>query len=263
MAEYQSWQEAIFGAVRSRSFPLSVKFLREGEEFPLEARRPGKVLGKRITICQAITMARIYGWAVGLDRSDIICVPAVLAWGMSGAQDARKEMISLMLSVGFAQNEDVALSQIKSMILPREGEISGITMAPLAKTSWDFDVVVIYGNPAQIMRIVQALRYLRPEEISGDFQGKIACVETLYAASATQKPRISIPGMGDRIFSMTQDDELAISLPVSYMPDLIKGLHDAGKPIGARYPVTFYQNFEPVFPKQYQEVAERLKLFTS
>jgi uncharacterized protein (DUF169 family) len=261
MADYQNWQDVILEATRSRSFPLAVKFLRIGESFPQEARRPGKMLGKRVTICQAITMARIYGWTVGIERSDIICVPALLAWGMSGAEDVQKEMISLMLSVGFAQNEEIALSQIKSMIVPKEGEISGILIAPLGKASWNFDVVVIYGNPAQIMRIVQALRYLRAEEISGDFQGKIACVETLYAASATQKPRISIPGMGDRIFSMTQDDELAISFPPSYIPDLIKGLAEAGKPIGARYPVTFYQNFEPVFPKPYQDVAERLKLF--
>lgn len=264
MGEYQKIQDIIIGSIRTRSFPLAVKFCKNGETFPQEARRPVKTLGKRITICQAITMARIYGWTVGLDRSDIVCVPAMLSWGMSGAAKVLEEMISLLIKVGFSQDEETARAQIGSMILPKEGEVSGILMAPLAKaSSWDgsFDVVVIYGNPAQIMRVVQAIRFIRPEEITGDFQGKIACVETLYAAHATQKPRISIPGMGDRIFSMTQDDELAISLPASFLPDLIKGLSEAGKPIGARYPVTFYQNFEPLFPKPYQEVAERLKLF--
>jgi len=75
--------------------------------------------------------------------------------------------------------------------------------------------------------------------------------------------RPSIPGMGDRIFSMTQDDELALTFPANLLPDLMTGLSEAGKPIGARYPVTFYQNFEPIFPKPYQEMAKKLGLFSS
>ncbi|MEJ5300506.1 MAG: DUF169 domain-containing protein [Thermodesulforhabdaceae bacterium] len=263
MNEYQSIQEAILGATRTRSFPIAVRFMEKGESFPESARRPAKALGKRITICQAITMARIYGWTVGLDKSDLICVPAILAWGMSHAQDARKEMVSLLVQVGFAQNEETAKAQIEAMIIPEEGSITGILMAPLAKAEWDPHVVVIYGNPAQLMRLVQALRFSRSENITGDFQGKIACVETLYAAYATQAPRISIPGMGDRIFSMTQDDELALSIPPTFLSDLVTGLVEAGKPIGARYPVTFYQNFEPLFPKPYQEMAKKLGLFST
>jgi len=263
MNQCQDIQEAIIGATRTRSFPLAVKFMGKDEKFPENVRRPGKALGKRVTICQAITMARIYGWSVGLDKSDIICVPAILAWGMSGAQDARKEMVSLLIQVGFAQNEQIAKAQAETMILPEEGSVSGILIAPLAKTFWNPDVIVIYGNPAQVMRLVQALRFSRLDSITGDFQGKIACVETLYAAHATQSPRISIPGMGDRIFSMTQDDELALTFPANLLPDLMTGLSEAGKPIGARYPVTFYQNFEPIFPKPYQEMAKKLGLFSS
>jgi hypothetical protein len=36
---------------------------------------------------------------------------------------------------------------------------------------------------------------------------------------------------------------------------------EAGKKIGARYPVTPYQNFEPEFPKPYKVLAEELGLF--
>jgi hypothetical protein len=67
--------------------------------------------------------------------------------------------------------------------------------------------------------------------------------------------------MGDRVFSMTQDDELAIAIPPSYLEDLVNGLSEAGKAIGARYPVTFYQNFEPLLLKPWQEIAKKLKLF--
>jgi hypothetical protein len=34
-------------------------------------------------------------------------------------------------------------------------------------------------------------------------------------------------------------------------------LDEAGKKIGARYPITFYQNFQPEFPKPYQDRAKK------
>ena len=87
------------------------------------------------------------------------------------------------------------------------------------------------------------------------------CTEYLIAPYLTGKPRIAMPGMGDRIFSMTQDDEMVLSVPGSRLKSLYLGLLNAGKKIGARYPVTFYQNFQPEFPKPYQMLAKKLNLF--
>jgi hypothetical protein len=60
---------------------------------------------------------------------------------------------------------------------------------------------------------------------------------------------------------MTQDDEVVLSLPGAELEPLRSGLEKAGKAIGARYPVTYYQNFEPVFPKQHREIGEEFGLF--
>jgi hypothetical protein len=64
--------------------------------------------------------------------------------------------------------------------------------------------------------------------------------------------------MGDRMFSMTQDDEMALALPGKDRDGLEKGLQEAGNKIGARYPVTFYQNFQPEFPKPYKILGDEL-----
>ncbi len=31
-------------------------------------------------------MVRIYGWTIGLTKEDLICVPAMIAFGFSGAE---------------------------------------------------------------------------------------------------------------------------------------------------------------------------------
>jgi uncharacterized protein (DUF169 family) len=260
MANYQEAQQIITEAIRPRTLPLAVKFLKAGEKFPDKTRRPRAVLNKRVTVCQGVTMARVYGWTVGLTREDIVCVPATIAWGMSGADSLKEELGGLFESVGFAGNRDIAASQAMAMICPEEGEVAGILLSPLAKAQLEPDTVVVYCNPAQAMRITQGICYLLEGEVGGVFGGKVECVDILYAAHKLQEPRVAIPGLGDRIFSMTQDDELAVALPAEMLPQLLRGLAEAAIKIGARYPVTFYQNFEPQFPPAYQKLAEKLGL---
>ncbi len=261
MSEFLDAQKAIMDAIRAKTFPLAVYFLKQGEEFPAKTRRPSQILNKRVTVCQGITMARVYGWNVGLAKEDLVCVPALIAWGMSGAADAREEIKGLMAEVGFAKDESTAGAQAESLVCPKEGEIAGIGLMPLAKAAGQPHTVVIYCNPAQAMRVVQAITYSRGSKVSGGFGGKVECLESLFAAYKLDEPRLAIPGMGDRIFSMTQDDELVVALPGRLLNDLVVGLSEAAKKIGGRYPVTFYQNFEPQFPPMYYELGKKLGLF--
>ena len=131
-------------------------------------------------------------------------------------------------------------------------------MAPLVRAEFDPDTIAVYGNPAQIMRMIQAWAYLKGERITGNFGGKVECTEYLIAPFKSGAPRVAIPGNGDRIFSMTQDDEMTFSMPEACLEPLIEGLKSAGKNIGAKYPVTFYQNFQPEFPKVYKVLGKEL-----
>lgn len=247
--------------LRLRSLPVAVNFLKALDAIPEGARRPSKFLGKRITICQAVTMARLYGWTIALTKDDLICVPAMITFGFTRARDQVDTLAKLFCSVTFSKDPAAASTETGSMNFLPSGEYQAMVLAPLAKTSLEPDAVAIYGNPAQVMRLIQAWTYLTGMRVAGNFGGKIECSEYLTAPFKTSAPRISIPGNGDRIFSMTQDDEMVFSLPGRYLNDLAEGLKTAGKKIGARYPITFYQNFQPEFPKIYKELGEELGAF--
>ena len=140
----------------------------------------------------------------------------------------------------------------------QNGEIEAIVPAPLEKESFDPDTVVLYSDPAQTMRFVQAWSYMRGERVSGEFGGKVECDEYLTAPFKKQSARVVIPGQGERIFAATQDDEMAFAIPGKYFLELAKGVKGAGKAIGARYPVTPYLNFQPEFPKAHKELGKEL-----
>jgi uncharacterized protein (DUF169 family) len=247
--------------LRLKTLPIAVKFTNTKETFPEKTRQPSVVLKKRVTICQAVTMARVYGWTVGLTREDLICVPAMLAFGFTDAADSEENLSNLFCEVEFSKEKEKAANEVKSMNRLENSRYRAIILSPLMKALYEPDCVVIYGNPAQIMRMVQAVVFEEGMRIQGNFGGKVECTEYLIAPYLTGKPRIAMPGMGDRIFSMTQDDEMVLSLSKESLLSLHSGLSKAGKKIGARYPVTFYQNFQPEFPGPYQKLARELNLF--
>jgi len=249
--------EFISRDLRLRTLPIAVKFLEE-PVFPEKTRRPKEHMGKRITICQGVTMARAYGWTMGLAKEDLICVPAMIAFGFTRASDQQGTIGKLFCDVTLSSSADAGLREAQSMSLSPSGAFRGILLAPLAKADFDPDTVAIYGNPAQVMRMIQAWTYMTGQRVPGNFGGKVECTEYLIAPKSTGMPRVAIPGNGDRIFSMTQDDEMALSLPGAGLSDLCEGLKSAGKQIGARYPITFYQNFQPEFPKHYKKLGKEL-----
>lgn len=258
---YPEAAETIRNDLRLKAFPLAVKFLKDKSDFPEKTRQPSAVLGKRVTICQGVTMARIYGWTVGLTREDLNCVPAMIAFGFSGASDQAETLGKLFCEVEFVRDEQQAVNDAAAMIHLENKECEALVLAPLQKGLFDPDTIVFYGNPAQIMRLIQACVYVVGRSIASSFGGKVECSAYLAAPYKTQAPRVVIPGMGDRIFSMTQDDEMVFTIPGTLLEELIEGLDKAGKKIGARYPVTSYQNFEPEFPKPYKALAKELGLF--
>jgi uncharacterized protein (DUF169 family) len=202
-------------------------------------------------------MARVYGWPVGLTPEDLICVPGMLAFGLAPESDPGQEMARILCDVGFHHEMESAQREVEALTRLSPQEIEALYLAPLERLALEPEVVVVYGNPAQLMRLINGAAYSLGERAQGDFGGKVECSSYLIGPLKTGQVRVTMPGMGDRIFSMTQDDELVVSFPARLLEGILKGLDEAGKKIGARYPITFYQNFQPEFPKPYQERAKK------
>jgi len=185
----------------------------------------------------------------------------MITFGFTRASRPLDTLAKLFCDVGFAENGEGALRETSGMYSMEKENQHGIVLGPLEKAEYNPDTVCLYGNPAQVMRLIQAWTFKTGQRVEGHFGGKVECTEYLLAPYKTGAARIAIPGMGDRIFSMTQDEEMVFAAPGQAVEDLIAGLKNAGKKIGARYPVTFYQNFQPEFPKPYKVAADELELF--
>ena len=63
-----------------------------------------------------------------------------------------------------------------------------------------------------------------------------------------------LPGNGDRVWAMVQDDELAFTIPASLLDQVIKGL-EATHQTGVRYPIPVDIRHEPLFPGQLKQAS--------
>jgi len=247
----------IYDNLRMKTFPVGVKFLKDKTELPTKARRPALFLKKKITICQAMTMARNYGWQMAITSEDLICVLASLAFGFTTATNARKEMADSFFESNYKSSMEKTVSEVDQMCFLDTDEYQALLISPLHKIPIDPDTIVLYGNPAQISRVLQAATFDTEEKIHGLFGGKVECPEYLIRPLKTGDPRIIVPGPGDRVFSMTADDEMIFAMPISFLDRFILGLKESGKKAGARYPITYYQNFQPEFPPHYIALGKK------
>jgi uncharacterized protein (DUF169 family) len=255
--DYKAAAAQLKETMRLRTEPFGASFFKDPASLPAKTRQPSKVFGKKVTICQGVTMARVYGWPVGLTQEDLLCVPGMLVFGFTPAADPIMELGQLFCEVGFHPELGPALKEVEALPRFEPQEVGAIYLCPLERLALDPDVVVVFGNPAQLMRLIQAAVFSLGERVTGEFGGKVECSSYLIAPYRTGQFKAAIPGLGDRIFSMTQDDEMVVAFPGKFLEGLLVGLKDAAKKIGARYPVTFYQNFSPSFPPPYEERAKK------
>jgi uncharacterized protein (DUF169 family) len=254
---YAEASDFVRNNLRLKTFPVAVKFLKD-KTFPEKTRQPSVVMGKRVAICQAVTMARIYGWTVGLTKEDVVCVPAAIAFGFSTSTDSAASLGKLFCGGSYSKTEEIGQAEATTIQRLEKDEYEAILLAPLQRAAFEPDTIAFYGNPAQLMRLVHAWTYGQGKRVQGHFGGKVECTEYLLAPFKTQTPRIAVPGTGDRVFSMTQDDEIVFSIPGKFLAELVQNLQEAGKKVGATYPVPVFLNFQPEFPKQFKDLGKEL-----
>ena len=121
------------------------------------------------------------------------------------------------------------------------------------------DVVVIYVNPAQAMRLIHAHTYDSGEKVSADTVAEAAVCSAIGFAASQQKPVIGFPRVGDRIFGGVSDDELVFATPYTHCDRLVAGLEATARGGISVYPVPPNENWVPAMPPVFVMQPEYLK----
>jgi len=224
MSTIRDFEEALETHLSLRSFPIAVKLIKSGEAAPTDAGRPFQDLGERITPCMGWHLARHLGLSVAMGTDDFSseCPSSVFIFGVT---EPLQEWIDGDLAYGlYAANHEAARTMEANVPCLAYGEYEGLVFSPLEKASFTPDLVMVYGNSRDAMRLITASAWETGEPLRVSMAARGLCGDGVVQAFLTGKPVLAIPCGGDRVYGGAQDDEVVFVTPVSHLEGIIAGL---------------------------------------
>jgi uncharacterized protein (DUF169 family) len=260
MTDWTKKAEALNKLVRPVTFPIAVKLVKSVDEFPDKARRPSRDMGFKTNVCVGMTMARKYGWTVAMAAEDNACLIAAYTYGWSEPESgAKKALADFMTVMKYTANDDAARTAMDAVeqVKLSKGVYAGVVFSPLERTRIEPDLVMIFCNAAQLMRLVHGATRETGVPLQSIFSGRGGtCTEGVLQTFKSGQPKVVLPGNGDRVWAMVQDEEMAFTIPANLVDSVINGL-EATHQTGVRYPIPVDIRHAPLFPGQLKDAASK------
>jgi uncharacterized protein (DUF169 family) len=145
----------------------------------------------------------------------------------------------------YARDREAAVRVMDGFRKLERGKELAVVYSPLEKTKVEPDVVLVYVNPAQLMRLVHGATQRSGMAVEGSFSGRAgSCTEGVIAAYQDGTPKIVVPGNGDRVWAACQDHEMIMAVPAGVLDEIVDGLEKTHER-GIRYPIPTYMRYEP------------------
>jgi len=219
--------------LRLKASPVAYKRLEKLEE--LDKIPEVMRLDRRASFCQVPAMARTLGLTVAATR-DNFGERCARINGLAPTTEKQVAWETNAFATTWFANVEEARKQMAEYPLVPHGE--AVVLAPLAAGKFDPDVILIYGNPAQMMLLMNGLQFKDYERFQFFFIGEGACADGLAQCYTTGKPALAIPCLGERAFGAVTEDEMVMALPPGMMAKAVEGLK-ALKSRGISYPIMY------------------------
>ena len=253
MKDWTRVAQSITQFVKPLTIPVGIKLVQSADEFPAKTRRPLSDLGFKTTICVSIAMARKYGWTIGLTPEDNFCPVSELFYGWADTPgENESSLFNFLKSLNYGVNDDALTNVLASANRYKleSGQCGGVVISPVELGRIDPDLIMIFCNSAQLMRLVHASTRETGNELTSVFTGRFgSCNEGILRTLKTKQPEVVVPGNGDRVWGMVQDDEMIFTIPGNDIERVVESL-EATHRAGVRYPIPIDVRHEPNFPPQ-------------
>ncbi len=221
--------ELIIKELRLRSDPVGVKLFKELSSVPPNVSR----VPDRATICQLSTLARLHSLTYYATADDIACKRGATSLGLIQLPED-----VIVNEDAYAHTVDVDTARKLYTSIPMlPPDYKAVLMGPLNELSVDPDVVLIAGNPAQMLKVVEGWVWFSGEPATLAATGVHGiCGYGIANTLKTSKLVLTLPCSGARRVGLYIDDEMVAIVPFNLIDKWVDGLictHETGHP----YPI--------------------------
>ena len=243
--ELNSYGEDLERLLLLRTSPIAVKLLEKEEDIPEGAIRPKRDRGVHLAQCQAFAMSRRQRATVAILKEDNWCWGPVVGFGLVEPPDFFLE--GQIIFPRMVASLEAAKNLAETSPRLEYGKYIGVVSAPLKTARFNPDLVIIYGNSAQLRSLLLAIKYKEGYQVTSTFDPIDSCVYSIVPVILTGQCRITLPDPGDYERALAREDEIIFSVPIDKLEELILGLRHLEE-IGLGY-THFVQEMRPDFPR--------------
>ena len=235
--------------------PVAVKLLKSEADIPEGIKRASEVYGHRFNLCQAWAMARHNEESVAMLKDDQICPLAIVMLGLVEPPGLYQE--GDIFINRYTDSREAAAKIAEAMCKFPVGEYVGLATAPLSNCNFEPDLVLLYCNPLQILRLIQAAIYKEGSRFENSILPSAVCADALVPPMMDGRCHFAIPCLGDRRYGATLPDEIIFTVPVARLEEIATGL-EYTQQHGQQLPPKRWVDFAPAQLDVYKALRDML-----
>jgi len=212
----------------------------------LEKIKDVRRIDRPLTFCQIPAMVRVHGWTIGVTRDDQMNARCKNFCGLDEATEEGIWVEAAVMATTWMPSHEESLKQQADY--PRMPAGEAIVLSPLIEGKFDPEVILLYGNVAQIMMLMCGLQKQKYENFSFSFLGEGDCTNSLARCYSTKKISLGLGCYGERSMGQMTDGEIILALPPEEMERAVLGLRDLAQ-IGFQYPLRIIGAGHDPFPE--------------
>jgi len=264
--DYKQIGKELYNKLRLLTYPVAIKFIKDVAEIPEGVQQPSK-MGQQLSLCQSFTMARRWGADIAMTIEDNLCYTSSLVHQWEKVPI--KDIITSQVKSGYHKdlNAELAVQSAFSELANKKTfekikDHKGFIVSPLTRTIVIPDVILMYGDPAQITHVIHALSYEGKYVVTSSFIGYgESCLKGVLVPFVTNKPQVVLPGTGDRTLSLTKEEEMAIGFPGALLFYIVENLFKSGGIFNMRQPTRFVLGTPPAGPPAWDYLRRQVKKY--
>lgn len=204
-----------------KTSPVAVKLIPKGDKVPEGIEKVNEAMRH----CQLVDRVRRTGEEFYTLGEDQMCKGGAGAMGLGALPPKVASGEFYYKGLKQFSTQDAAKRTIEMVPTLTPNSTEAVLYAPLEKTTFMPDVVVVICNPKQIMLLTQAYMYKTGGRLETSFAGKQSlCSDAVVQVYKEGKIEVTVGCSGSRAYTEITEDEMIMGIPVELLPDVIAGL---------------------------------------
>jgi uncharacterized protein (DUF169 family) len=230
--DYAGSSEILRTSLKMKGSPVALAFATTKDEIP-----PGMPeLDKTIRHCMMVSLARNEGRIFYSTADKHECNGGAWALGLKELTPTLKTG-QFYFKLGKFASRPACERTMKGIPHLGMGDTYATMYAPLEKTPFTPDIILIITNPWAMLKLAQSSLFRLGGRAHAEFSGiQSVCSDAVAQTYLTGKPNFSLGCDGSRKFSGIADDEMVMGFPAEMLPEITDAVKIITQAPGSKKP---------------------------